>query len=167
MIPEGLLVVLDTQVWIDIYLRLAILDPAQPYIAIFDALTDDEFVPVYSRPTFEELKRMLTASRDVARRYHIDPADAVEFIESIFYGAGEFVEITSTLHVSSDVDDDMFVETAIVASAHVLVAENRDLHEPAVRHLLHEHGIAVLYPKQFRTLLARRRASALRPESSA
>ena len=166
MTPERLLVVLDTQVWVDIYLRLAILDPSQPYAAIFDALTDDEFVPVYSRPTLDELKRILTTSPDVAQYYRIDAADAVEFIESIFYGVGEFVEITGTLHVSSDVDDDMFVETAIAARAHVLVAENRDLHEPAVRRLLHGHRVAVLYPKQFRKLLAKRRAGAPAPEGS-
>jgi predicted nucleic acid-binding protein len=89
-----------------------------------------------------------------------DAADAVEFIESIFYGIGEFVEIAGTLRVSSDVDDDMFVETAITARAQVLVAENRDLHEPAVRRLLHQNGVAVLYPKQFRKLLAKRRVGA-------
>ncbi len=167
MTPAPLLVVLDTQVWIDIYLRLAILDPSQPYTAIFDALSDDEFVPVYSRPTLDELRRMLTTSRAVAQHYRIDPNDAVEFIESIFYGVGEFVEITGTLRVSSDVDDDMFVETAIAARAHVLVAENRDLHEPAVRRLLHAKGVAVLYPKQFRNFLAKRRAGAPPPEGSA
>lgn len=155
---EPLLAVLDTQVWIDIYLRLAILDPTQPYTAIFDAFIDGEFIPVYSRPTFDELKYMLTSSRDVAQRFRIDVANATEFVESIFYGAGEFAEISGEIQVSSDKRDDMFVETAMVAHAYALVAEDGDLHEDPVRCLLRENGIRLLYPKQFRKLLEDKRA---------
>jgi len=122
---------------------LAILDPTQPYTALFEAFTDEEFIPVYSRPTFDELSRMLTTSHNVAHHYRINAADANAFVESIFYDTGEYVEISGTLHVSSDVNDDMFVETAIFARGHVLVAKNRDLHEPAVRRLLHGNGISV------------------------
>jgi len=162
-----LLAVIDTQVWVDIYLGQAIRNPTQPYLAIFDAFIEGEFIPVYSRPTFEELKRILTTSRNVAQYYRLNAADATEFVEAIFYEAGEYVQITGTVHVSSDVDDDMFVETAIVARAHVLVAENRDLHEPAVRELLTKNGVRVLYPKQFRKFLEERRAGALATDDSA
>jgi putative PIN family toxin of toxin-antitoxin system len=154
---DRLRVVLDTQVWIDIYLRLAIINPAQPYAAIFDAFIDDEFVPIYSRPTFDELKYQLTRGRQVAQYYRIDPLHANEFIESIFYEVGEFVEITGELRVSSDPKDNMFVETAVVAKADYLVREDRDLREPAVHAMLRKHNIRGVFPKQLRQILSERR----------
>lgn len=157
MTDRRLLAVLDTQVWIDIFLRQAILDPTQPYTAIFDAFLDDEFIPVYCRQTFDELHWMLSASRDVAQHYRIDPLDARDFVEAIFYQAGEFVAITGQVHVSSDPKDDLFVEAALTAKAAVLVAEDAHLHESAVHTLLGKNGIKLLYPKQFRKLLSERR----------
>jgi len=153
MTPHPLLAVLDTQVWVHIFLRLALkMDPRQPYTAIFEAFTNDEFIPVISRPTYDELQRMLTTSRSVAQFYQIDRGEATEFAESVYF-VSEFVEITGALHVSSDPDDDMFVETAIVANANILVAEDSHLHEPLVQQLLREHHIKVMYPRHFRKKL--------------
>jgi len=91
---------------------------------------------------------MLTASH-LTRKYSIDRSDAHEFIASLFYDHGVFVEISGEVHVSSDPKDDAFVETAIVADASYLVVEDAHLREPAVVALCSEHGIEVMDPATF------------------
>ncbi len=54
---------------------------------------------------------------------------------------------------SSDEEDDVFIETAVIGEARYLVSEDAHLRENAVKRHLDRHGIRVLYPKQFRKSL--------------
>lgn len=159
MSDDRQLAVLDTQVWIDIYLREAIIPAGNPYTAIFEAFIDDEFVPIYSRPTLDEVTYMLTKSHAVAQHYQIDPQEAQRFVDGIFYSCGEYVEIDGTLRVSSDSKDDCFIETAIKGNAHYLVREDKHFRETAVTEILRANGVRGVFPQQFLKILKERRGT--------
>ncbi|HTW85675.1 MAG TPA: PIN domain-containing protein [Candidatus Sulfotelmatobacter sp.] len=158
--------VIDTGIWIDIYLQNYITPPPkQPYCDILDAFFDAEFVPVYSQASFDELLRMLTTSRRVARAHNLNPASAGAFVGLIFAKAGEEVVIPGTLAVSTDRDDNPIIETAYVGRVDYLVADDAHFHEPAVLALMKSLGTEVLYSKQFRRELRRRREASERADA--
>ena len=125
----------------------------QPYAAVLDALFDDRFIPVYSRPTIAELERVLKGKIAHEHPGIYTDADVNEFI-GLFHELGEYIEIEGTLEVvEDDPDDNCFVETAVEARVQYLVAEDRHFRfEKAVR-FLRENKIDLLYPKQFLRVL--------------
>ncbi len=150
-------VVIDTQVWVFIFEHELLEDFAskQPYRAILEALEAGRFIPIFTPETLEELHYMLTESRDVAKRFNVDVKLAEYFITAISAAdvGAVMIEIQDPPFVSSDPDDDYFIEAAVVARARYLVSEDSDLHEPAVMWHLNAHGVRVLYPHQFRKLV--------------
>jgi predicted nucleic acid-binding protein len=157
--PDGpVKAVIDTNVWVNIFLQKAVSDPRQPYADIDSALKDREFVPIYCAETRDELDYILKDGRNVGVKYKIRPDLVDDFIGAIFYEAGIFVEITGYVFVSSDEDDDMFAEAAVVGGAQFLVTEDPDLHEDSVKQYLCPHGIRVIWPNQFRRMLGELRA---------
>ncbi len=161
-------VVIDTQIWIDVYLQKHIMPPPkQPYRDIVEALSNGEFIPVYSQFSHAELLRMLTTSRRVAQGYGLNPTAAGGFVGLIFAKLGEEVVIPETLVLSSDLDDNPIIETAIVGRVDYLVADEPHFHEPAVIAALRAAGIPLLYSNQFRKELRRRREAAATAEAAA
>jgi len=157
-------VVIDTGVWVDIYLQEYIYPPpGQPFKDILEAFYNGEFIPIYSQASFDELLRMLTTSIRVARKHAIDPIKAGQFVGIIFAKAGEEVIITGTLAVSSDVDDNPIIETGFAGRVDYVVSDDGHFHEPAVISLLRSAGIRVLRSYEFRAELTRRRAAATVP----
>lgn len=148
--------VIDTQIWIFTYLNEFHDDDAskQPYRAILEALEAGKFVPAFSPETLDELKYMLTSSQSVSRKFRVDRTLAEYFVDAISSTSvgAVLVEIGEPPAVSSDPDDDEFIETAIVAHAQYLVSEDKHLHEGPVYEYLNARGIRVLYPNQFRKL---------------
>jgi putative PIN family toxin of toxin-antitoxin system len=132
--------------------------PKTQFKDILDAFFAGEFVPVYSQETFDELLRILTTSQDVAKRFNVDPVKGGEFVGLVLTKAGEEVEITGSMSVSSDVDDNMFAEVAYVGKVDFLVSNDRDLHESAVVAALKVVGVRVLWPNSFRAALRKLRA---------
>jgi predicted nucleic acid-binding protein len=157
--------VLDTGVWVDIYLQNEIYDPKQPYRAILDAFFAREFVPVYSEETFDELLRVLTRGRLIAK-HGIDPVKGGAFVGIVLTKAAEEVSIEGAFHVSTDEDDDPIAETALVAKVDFLVADDQHLHEPRVIAALQAAGIKVVWAKQFRKALHDRRQAQAAAESA-
>jgi predicted nucleic acid-binding protein len=153
--------VLDTNVWVNIFLHKTVRDPKQPYAEIDEALKAREFVPVYCPETRDELEYMLKRGKNVGVKYNIRPELVDEFLGAIFYeaDAGVFVEIAGNVFVSSDPDDDMFAEAAVAGRAQFLVTEDPHLHEHSVKQYLCPHGIRVVWPNQFRQALRGLRAS--------
>jgi putative PIN family toxin of toxin-antitoxin system len=147
--------VLDTNVWVDIFLHDVILPPKQPYTAILDAFFDDKFEPVYCAETRDELEQVLKYAKSVGIKYNTSPALVDEFIQSMLQDqhAGVFVEITGEVFVCSDEDDDKFAEAAVVGHARYLVSNDPHLHEHAVKQYLAPHGIRVLWAPEFRKIL--------------
>lgn len=153
--------VIDTQIWIKIYLRLGVrLDPKQPYTDITASLHAGEVTPIYCAETIEELDYMLTRSVDVAQYFHLDPATSRAFVRDYVCALGEEVAISGAVHVSSDEDDDPFVEAAIIGHAECLVSDDQHLHEAKVTLELRKHGIRpTLWSPEFRKLLRDRRSA--------
>lgn len=144
-------VVIDTNVWVEIYLHKFITPPPKPpYAAIVQAFYDGEFVPVYSQETFDELLYMLTRSAAVARKHGLDAVKAGAFVGLIFAKAGEEVSITNSFVLSSDPDDDCVAETAYVGRVDFLVSDDQHLHEQRVIDALTSVGVRVLWSTEFR-----------------
>lgn len=156
-------VVIDTNVWINVFVHKFLKSPKQPYTEIASALTAGEFVPVYCEECFDELVYMLTDS-ELAKHYGIDPVKGGEFVGIVLAKGGEQVEITGNVFLSSDPDDDAFAETALVGQVDILVSDDKDLHEVAVTTELGKSDIRVLWSSQFRAVLKRRR---MEPEKAA
>ncbi len=146
--------VIDTQVWVFIFEHetLENFESKQPYRTILEALEVRRFVPIFSSETLDELRYVLTKSKAVAQRFNVDQVLARYFIDAISSAevGAVIVEIKDPPRISSDREDDVFIETAVIGEARYLVSEDAHLHENAVKRHLDRHGIRVLYPKQFR-----------------
>jgi len=94
---------------------------------------------VFSQPTFDELKTRLY-------RPKFDPYISLELREAVLHdlsAAARWVEIGEPARYCRDRNDDMFIETALVARAGVLVSGDQDLLQaPAIP------GLRILNPQQ-------------------
>jgi len=86
-----------------------------PYRAILEALEAGRFVPIFTPETLEELHYMLAESRDVAKRFNVDVKLVGYFINAISAAdvGAVMIEIQDPPFVSSDPDDDYFIEAAV------------------------------------------------------
>lgn len=148
--------VIDTGVWIDVFLHHAILDPNTPYTEILAALEQDLFRPAYSPYCRDELRWMLIDSR-LSKKYRIS-RDAVErFVSIIFYcPTSVFVEFEEHGRYCSDPDDDPIIETAMRAQADYLVAKNGHFREPSANEALRDANVQLCYPDEFLDKLVER-----------
>lgn len=96
-------------------------------------------VLVFSQPTFDELKTRLY-------RPKFDPYISLELREAVLHdlsAAARWVEIGEPGRYCRDRSDDIFIETALVARAGVLVSGDQDLLQaPAIP------GLRILNPQQ-------------------
>ena len=96
-------------------------------------------VLVFSQPTFDELKTRLY-------RPKFDRYISLELREAVLHdlsAAARWVEIGEPARYCRDRSDDMFIETALVARAGVLVSGDQDvLDAPAIA------GLRILNPQQ-------------------
>jgi len=94
---------------------------------------------VFSQPTFDELKTRLY-------RPKFDPYISLELREAVLHdlsAAARWVEVGEPARYCRDRNDDMFIETALVARAGVLVSGDQDLLQaPAIP------GLRILNPQQ-------------------
>jgi putative PIN family toxin of toxin-antitoxin system len=99
----------------------------------------DRGVLVFSQPTFDELKTRLY-------RPKFDPYISLELREAVLHdlsSAARWVEIGEPGRYCRDRSDDMFIETALLAQAGVLVSGDQDLLDaPAIA------GLRILNPQQ-------------------
>jgi len=145
----------DTNVLIKVFLHAFILPDKTPYTEIYNAIMAGVIIPVYSRPTMDELLRKLTRPNELTKRFKIIPADAQEFVEGIFYGLGDFVDgVEGVDGECSDPGDWMFEEAAALggsdyARPQFLVTDDNDLHEEPVVKKLAKLGVEVVYSHNF------------------
>ena len=140
-------VVVDTSVWVS-----AVLTPAGPPSRIRAALRDARFSLLISEPLIEELAEVLARPR-FGSRYGVTSDEIVELM-SLLRERGELVEVTGTVRLCRDPDDDMVVETALSGRADALVSRDDDLKgAPDLVATLEDRGMAVLTVRQFLALL--------------
>jgi putative PIN family toxin of toxin-antitoxin system len=134
--------VIDTSVWVS-----AILNPAGAPARVLQALLEGQFSLVSSSPLLGELAEVLTRPR-LVQRYNLTPAKTEALL--LLLGDSELAEVTGSVEVCRDPDDNMVNETAINGHADVLVSRDDDLkRSPEVAHTLLEHGIQVLTVQRF------------------
>ena len=82
-------------------------------------------------------------SRILADKFDWDPAE-IRYRLDFFLAKAHHVEITGTLHVCRDTNDDMMLECAVVAGANVVVTGDKDLLA-----LNPYEGIQIVTPAEF------------------
>ncbi|MBS1937073.1 MAG: putative toxin-antitoxin system toxin component, PIN family [Bacteroidetes bacterium] len=113
---ENLRLVVDTNVWVSYLLTRS--------FARLNTLLSDQGVRVlYSEAMIEELMEVLERPR--ARR-QIASADVAELLGTIQV-QGERVQVTSSVRVCRDPDDDKVLELCQDGKAHLLVSGDKDL----------------------------------------
>jgi putative PIN family toxin of toxin-antitoxin system len=110
-----------------------------------DAWLADRFTLITSEPLLAELAEVLARPKTRAK-CRITPEQADQFLASMRLLA-EIVPITGSPQGCRDPDDDIFIETAVVGHADVLVSQDEDLLSMAVP------GIRMVNSGQFLQLL--------------
>lgn len=112
------------------------------------ALERGEFTLVTSRPLLEELAEVLARPR-IANKYGISAADTAELV-ALLVEKSEIVDVSGSLQLCRDPDDDVVLETAVNGKADVLVTRDEDLSRDLdLIALLEERGIRVLTVQHF------------------
>lgn len=114
-------------------------------------------VLVFSQPTFDELKTRLY-------RPKFDPFISLELREAVLHdlsAAARWVEIGEPARYCRDRSDDMFIETALVARAGILVSGDQDvLDAPAIA------GLRILNPQQALAEALARGTASIKPAAA-
>ncbi|MGH2364676.1 MAG: putative toxin-antitoxin system toxin component, PIN family [Chloroflexota bacterium] len=117
------------------------------------ALIRGEFSLITSRPLLEELAEVLARPR-IADKYGIRAGDIAEIV-ALLVGKSKIVDISGSLHLCRDPDDDVVLETVVDGGADVLVTRDEDLSRDLnLVALLEERGIRVLTVQRFLDELA-------------
>jgi putative PIN family toxin of toxin-antitoxin system len=140
-------VLVDTNVWVS-----ALLNPSGPPSRLIRCWLDNRFQAVVSLPLLDELADVLSRPR-ITRKYAIQPDDVEEFLE-LLVQRSQIVVPTGSVHECRDPDDDIILETALLAHAEYAVTRDDDIKRDLdlMAHL-EEHGVAVLSVQQFLTKL--------------
>lgn len=134
---------IDTNVWIS-----ALLFPSGMPGKVLLALADRAFTPVISEPLIAEIVDVSQRPR-IIRKYGLTQGD-IDRLVGLLCERAEMIEVTGTVHVCRDPDDDILIETAVLGLADVLVTRDDDLKGAAeVTDYLEAAGIAVLSVRRF------------------
>ncbi|MCC6792578.1 MAG: putative toxin-antitoxin system toxin component, PIN family [Thermomicrobiales bacterium] len=135
--------VVDTNVWIS-----AILNPWGTPAALIRAFSLGEFTVVTSNPLLVELADVLGRPR-FRNKYGVELSDIDELIGSI-RSLAIVVDVTETMQLCRDPDDDVVIETAVVGRATVLVSRDEDLvRVPELVDILAALDVQILTVAQF------------------
>jgi uncharacterized protein len=135
--------VVDANIWVS-----ALISARGAPARLEVAYREERFTVITSEPMLDEVEGVLRRPR-IARRYAVTD-ERISGLVELFRNRAEIVEITGTLRVCRDPDDDMVVETAILGKADVVISGDDDLlADPPVLELLDEHGIEVWTVRRF------------------
>jgi len=126
--------------------------PAQ----LLRAWRNESFQIVVSPPLIAELADVLTRPR-IIRKYPIRAEDVETFLQLLGVRA-TLVTPTGTLHECRDPDDDLMLETALLAQVEYLVTRDDDIKsDQDLVARLHSHNVSVVSVQQFLNVLAPKR----------
>jgi uncharacterized protein len=139
--------VVDTNVWIS-----AVLNRMGPPARVLAELLTGRFTAVVSEVMLAELRRVMYRPR-IRRRWQSYPDD-MQIVLAAVEERSLFISPAGTLRLCRDPDDDIVLETAILASAAFLVTRDDDIKRDSdvIRHL-QENGVAVVSVAQFLQIL--------------
>lgn len=137
------LVVIDTNVWVSAFLNRKGF-PAR----IKDAWVNGEFEVVLSSPLLQEISEVLHRPR-IKDKYGLVEGEINQFIELLLRRA-VLVAIGGRLRLCRDGRDNVFLETAIAASAEYLISRDDDLKgDSDLIAQMRAHGVEVITVSHF------------------
>lgn len=141
-------VLLDTNVWVS-----ALINPRGQPARLLQYWYADRFAVAVSLPLLEEIGDVLTRPR-IARKYPITAEQVAEFLRLLTQRA-HIVVPSGTLHECRDPEDDLIIETALLAQAQYVVSRDDDIKRDLdlIEHL-RAHGLVVASVQQFLDRLA-------------
>jgi len=134
--------VVDTNVWVSAFLNPHGL-PGQ----LLTAFQQARFTVSTSEPLLAELAEVLARPR-LARRHGRGMEQIAAFVEALRQDA-EMIHPTGSIRVCRDPDDDVLIETALLAGSECLVSGDRDTQAREVVAYLEAAGIRVLTVREF------------------
>ena len=134
--------VVDTNVWVSAFLNPHGL-PGQ----LVTALQQARFTLSTSEPLLAELAEVLSRPR-LARRHERATEQILAFVEAL-RGDAEMILPAGSIRVCRDPDDDVLIETALLADAQCVVSGDRDTQAREVIEYLEAAGIRVLTVREF------------------
>jgi uncharacterized protein len=144
---ESLRVVVDTNVWIS-----ALLNPAGAPAQVLTLFLENRFVLVFSEPLRRELIEVLGRPR-IAKKYGLSHAEIVTYA-TFLHASSHIVEPSGTSFGCRDRKDDVFLETAVLGGATLVVSRDEDLtRDNTLASQLEERGIRMLTVRKFLDLL--------------
>lgn len=136
-------VLLDTNVWVS-----AFINPHGFPARLKNAWLAGQFEVVVSIPLLEEIADVLTRPR-LQNKYGLSLAEIEQFL-NLLQEQAIHVTPTGQLHLCRDPDDDLILETALLAKAEYTVSRDDDLKGDAdLVAQMQAYGIAVLSIQQF------------------
>jgi len=140
-------VLLDTNIWIS-----AFINPTGPPARVLNLFLDGRYQPVASLSLLNEITDVLSRRR--VRRAIRASDERIETWLSRLQSDALFVNPEGILCLCRDPEDDVILETAILARAHYVVSRDDDIKRDLdlIAHL-HEHNIEVVTVAQFLRVL--------------
>lgn len=138
--------VVDANVWIK-----ALISPGGPQDKLLKAAMEHRFTPVFSEPMLSELRVVLRRPA-IAKLCHMENADITATI-SYLRQLSNMVKVTGAYILCRDPEDNKIIETAVRGGAPIIVSQDSDLCDPALREPLAELGIRVIVAAEFLELL--------------
>jgi uncharacterized protein len=141
-VPDGLLRVVDTNVWISAFIN-ARGGPAR----VLAAFLAGRFEALISQPLLDEL-RAAVSRRHIRRRCRFDDAQIAYVLQRL--AVCETIELQGGLHLCRDPKDNMVLETAMLGGADAVVSRDDDLKRDLMLiRYLHAAGIEVMSVAHF------------------
>lgn len=142
-------ILVDTNVWVS-----AFINPHGYPARLKQAWIDGQFQAAVSTALLDELTDVLMRPR-IAHKYGITSEEVTEFLR-LLAAHGVAVSPTGDLHECRDPDDDLILETAILAGAKYAVSRDDDIKRDLelIEHL-QARGVTVLSVQQFADRLDR------------
>ena len=132
-------VTFDTNIFLRALIRKG--NPADRLIALW---LDGRFVLVLSRAIVDEVRDVLLRPYLVGK-YRYSP-EAAERLINLLIQRALLVEIPFSLGLCRDVNDDPFVDCAVLGRVQFLVSYDKDFLDDSLRQALFERGIEVVEP---------------------
>ncbi len=141
--------VVDTNVWVS-----ALINPHGAPAQIRSAFANGDFQVAISVPLLDEIAEVLSRPR-IREKYGITEAEISEFVRLLAL-RGVPVTPSGTLRVCRDPDDDVVLETALLAKAQCMVSRDDDIkRDRGLLDHMRSRGIRVLSVQQFLDYLSK------------
>jgi putative PIN family toxin of toxin-antitoxin system len=131
----------------------AFITPLSPPAQVIESWRNGRFAAVISQAILTEIHDVLLRPR-IQHKYHYSIQQVDVFIQEISRKA-QRVDITNSLKLCRDPQDDAILETAILGRASYVISRDEDLtRDTELRNRLQEFGVTPMTVRRFNELIA-------------